>query len=346
LDDNATQNALKTPQNDRESPLRLDPRGLGPVDESALIGVSGGRDSMALLHALVSAGYRRLIVCHLDHGLRPDSAADAEFVTETAGRYGLSSVIEHIEIARGAGKRRKSIETAARDRRYDFFARVAEAKSCSSIYLGHHADDRVETFLFNLFRGSGAAGLRAMRPRSSRAGPTGDLALLRPLLGVWRSEIDAYMRTHALAYREDESNADPRHTRNRLRGQIIPALEEAFDRNVRTAVWRAAEILSAEDEYLAEMVPVDGMEEELKVEMLTGLPVALQRRLVHLWLTNCGVADVGFDDVEAVRGLVAKVRPAKVNLSTGWHARRRAGRIFIERPGIGPAAPCRRSAGT
>jgi len=314
------------------SRLRLDPRGLGSAAEPALIGVSGGRDSMALLHALVSAGPRPLIVCHLDHGLRPASAAEAAFVAESASRYGLEAVTERIDAAKLARQRRKSIETAARDARYDFFARVAQAKSCSAIFLGHHADDRVETFLFNLFRGAGAAGLRAMLPRSSRRIAGIDLEILRPLLGVWRSEIDAYVRAHALPYQEDDSNADARHTRNRLRSQIIPALEEAFGRSVGAAVWRAAEILTAEDEHLAGLVPTEWMTAELAVEQVAALPVALQRRLVHLWLSARGAADVGFEDVEAIRGLVTQLRPAKVNLAGGWHARRRAGRIFIERP--------------
>ena len=136
-----------------------------------------------------------------------------------------------------------------------------------------------------------------------------------------------------MAYREDESNADWRHTRNRLRGQIIPALEEAFGRSVRTAVWRAAEILSAEEKCLSGLVPVEAIGAELAAGEVAALPVALQRRLVHLWLKAHGVGDVGFEDVEAVRGLATQVRPAKVNLSGGWHARRRAGRVFIERPG-------------
>ena len=300
-------------------------------DERCLIGVSGGRDSVALLHLLLGAGFKKLIVCHLDHGLRAESREDARFVAALAKRFGLKFASAQVNVAALAKRKKQSLETAAREARHAFFARVARAEKCPRLFLAHHADDQAETFLFNLFRGSAAAGLAAMRPLTTRTVGTVTLEIARPLLGVWREEIDAFVAEHALAYREDASNADPRHTRNRLRHEVIPAIERALGRDIRRAVWRAAEILRDEDDFLSSLPELRDLPETLETSALRAHPVALQRRIIHAWLKSQRVADVGFAEVEAVRGLLAGSR-AKVNLPGGLHARRRAGRLFLTRP--------------
>lgn len=302
-----------------------------PPDARCLIGVSGGRDSVALLHLLRGAGFKKLVVCHLDHGLRAESAEEVRFVAALAKTHGLASVSDREDIAARAKRTRQSLETAAREARYAFFARVAQEQDCPRLFLAHHADDQVETFLFNLFRGSAAAGLAAMRPRTTRTVGGVTFEIARPLLGMWREEIDAYIAAHALTFREDASNADPRHTRNRLRHEIIPAIERAWGRDIRRAVWRTAEILRDEDDFLASQPELRDLPETLETSALRVQPVALQRRLLHAWLRARGVADVGFEEVEAVRSLLT-TRRAKVNLPGGCHARRRAKQIFIEDP--------------
>ncbi len=302
--------------------------GLPAPDEPALIGVSGGRDSVALLHALVAQGHRELIVCHLDHGLRAESVVEAKFVRALAKRWKLPFVVKRENVAARAKRRKQSIETAAREARYAFFARTAAEQHCPRLLLAHHADDQVETFLFNLLRGSGSAGLGGMAAHSERAIEGVELEIFRPLLGVWRSEIDAYIAAHGLAYYEDLSNANPRHTRNRIRHEILPELERAFGREVRGAVWRAAEILRAESDALDALLPP--LNAELAVPLLRALPLALQRRTLHAWLRTRAVPNVGFEEVERVRALLDGAR-AKVNLPGGAHARRRAGRLFVER---------------
>ena len=305
-----------------------------PPDERCLIGVSGGRDSVALLHLLLDAGFKKLTVCHLDHGLRAESAEDARFVAALGKRLGLRVCGARENVATRAKRKKQSLETAAREARYAFFARVARAEKCPRLFLAQHADDQVETLLFNLFRGSAAAGLAAMRPLSTRTIGGMTLHIARPLLGMWREEIDAYISAHALAFCEDPSNADPRHTRNRLRHEIIPAIERAFGRDIRRAVWRAAEILRDEDDFLAGQPALRDLPETLETAALREQPVAMQRRIIHTWLKARGVAEIGFTEVEAVRGLL-NGRRAKVNLPGGVHARRRAKKIFLERPGAG-----------
>jgi tRNA(Ile)-lysidine synthase len=311
--------------------LPLDPAGL--PDGPGLIGVSGGRDSIALLHAVVASGARELIVCHLDHGLRKESREEAAFVHATAEKLGLKCVVEREDVEAHAAALKQSIETTARRCRHAFFARAAAKTGRSAILLAHHADDQVETFLFNLLRGSGGAGLVAMRSRSEHRIDRTTVTFLRPLLGVWRDEIDAYVQAHSLAYREDTSNRNQRHTRNRIRHDVLPALEASLGREVKQAIWRSAEIARAEHDFIESHVPVElATEAELRVGDLVALPISLQRRALLLWLRARQVPNISFEDVENVRRLVAVRSPAKVNLSAGLHARRRAGKLFVEQP--------------
>jgi tRNA(Ile)-lysidine synthase len=300
-----------------------------PPGKRYLVGVSGGRDSVALLHLLVQLGYGKLVVCHFNHCLRGRSSdADERFVCRLAEKLGLRFVSAREDVAGMAATMRLSLETAGRHARYAFFEKVARQTRCHAIFLAHHADDRVETFLFNLFRGAGPAGLGGMRPESQR----GKLLVLRPLLGVWREQIDEFIRENRLKFREDATNAELQATRNRMRHRIVPFLEEEFGRQVRGAIWRTAEIIAAEEEWIGGQVakvPVAGA--ELSVRELRQMPEALQRRAIHAWLKAHGIVDVGFEEVETVRSLLPEsAKAAKVNLPGDRHARRRAGKLFLE----------------
>jgi tRNA(Ile)-lysidine synthase len=301
-------------------------------DERCLIGVSGGRDSVALLHQLLALGFKNLIVCHLDHALRAESADDARFVADLAALHGLEAVIGRQDIAARATRRRQSRETAGREARYGLFAQTARNRECPRLFLAHHADDQVETFLFNLFRGAATGGLAGMRPLATHIIEGVTLQISRPLLGTWRAEIDTYIAKHSLAFREDASNVEPGPTRNRLRHEIIPQLEKTFGREIRRAIWRTTEILREEDALLQNMAGTVATTAELSVPELRERPVALQRRSLHTWLRRQGVPDVGFDEVENVRRLLT-AHVAKTNLPGGWHARRRAKKLFLQPPG-------------
>src|SRR5947208_846559 len=250
-----------------------------PPDARYLIGVSGGRDSVALLHWLIDLGYKKLIVCHLNHQLRGRSSdADARFVQKLVGRYNEKLVgqalrlpgagrgkrsarpamqMPRIDFEEGAAnvralakKKKMSIETTARDARYSFFAKAAKRHGCRTIFLAHHADDLVETFLFNLFRGAGLTGLAAIREVSTRRIDDVDLTIVRPLLGLWRNEIDNYVRQHRLKFREDASNKNLTPIRNRIRRRLIPDLEKSLGRNIRRSIWRAATIAADEEDWI------------------------------------------------------------------------------------------------
>jgi tRNA(Ile)-lysidine synthase len=223
-----------------------------------------------------------------------------------------------------------SIETAAREARYAFFAETARRRNCRTIFVAHHADDLVETFLINLFRGAGGAGLSAMREISTRRINGVDLTIVRPLLWVWRREIEDYISKHRLRFREDATNKNLTPLRNRIRHRIIPYLEKKLGRNIRQNIWRTA-VIAADEERWIESELRDSTHADLSVVKLRALPIALQRRALLKWLRTQNVADVGFDAIERVRSLVDHdTRISKVNLSENRHARRRAGKIFIE----------------
>jgi len=300
-------------------------------DARYLVGVSGGRDSVALLHSLVERGYEQLIVCHLNHQLRGRSSdADARFVKKLAAKCDVDLEMGSTNVCALAAKQKMSIEAAAREARYKFFVQVARQRRTQTIFLAHHADDLIETFLINLFRGAGASGLSAIREISNRRIGDVDLTIVRPFLGRWRNEIDRYVRKHRLKFREDASNKNLAPLRNRIRRRIIPYLEKTLGRNIRQSIWRAATIAAEEENWIEDQLP-DATDADLAVAKLRDLPVALQRREILKWLRTRKIANVGFDVVEDVRSLLGHDAPvAKVNLPQDRHVRRRAGKIFIE----------------
>lgn len=302
-----------------------------PPDARYLIGVSGGRDSVALLHWLISLGYEKLVVCHLNHQLRGRSSdADARFVEKLAGRYHVDFELGAANVRALAKKKKMSIETAAREARYSFFVKAGKRHRCHTIFLAHHADDLVETFLLNLIRGAGLTGLAGMRDVSGRHIDGVDLTIVRPLLSVWRSDIDKYVREHHLRFREDATNKNLAPTRNRIRNRVIPYLEKTLGRNIRQNIWRTAMIAAEEEKWHDNEVP-DSTNADLSVPKLRALPVALQRRAILKWLRAQNVSEVGFDVIERVRSLADREAPiAKVNLPRDRYARRRAGKIFVE----------------
>ncbi|MFL6519538.1 MAG: tRNA lysidine(34) synthetase TilS [Chthoniobacterales bacterium] len=304
-----------------------------PPTRRYLVGVSGGRDSTALLHLLIENGYRRLIVCHLDHQLRGlSSAADAKFVKALATKLKLECEISRTDVAALAKRTKQSIETAGRTARYEFFARVARRHRCRAIFLGHHADDLAETFLLNLFRGAGATGLSGMRQVATRNVKGVELTIIRPLLGITRDEINAYLETHRFKYREDATNQTLAPLRNRIRHRIIPYIEKQLGRKVSGALRRAAIISADEAEWADALVDsTSTRSRELPVTELRAQPRALQRRTIQRWLHSRGIVDLDFETIERVRSLVEPEAPhAKTNLPRDRHVRRRSGKLFVE----------------
>jgi tRNA(Ile)-lysidine synthase len=301
-----------------------------PRLERHLVAVSGGVDSRVLLHILPMLGFSDLVVCHLNHNLRgAESQEDSRFVHRLAHRLRLPIYAETL-----AGLPETcSLETAAREARFQFFARAAQNFSTSSLLLAHHADDQVETFLFNLFRGAGSLENAAIKAESQFAVGTLNLLIRRPLLQVWKNEIYEFAAACRLKFREDSSNLSRQMVRNRLRHDLIPEIEKIMGRPVKRSLLRTIELSSDEGEFLRSLVPQTVNQAELDARILGDLSVAIQRRTIHGWLRHQNVQDCGFDEIEAVRSLLTKVAIAKINLPRGVFCRRRAGRLFLQFPG-------------
>lgn len=213
-----------------------------------LVGVSGGADSLALLHLLWQRlGAARLVVAHLDHGLRPAAAAEAAFVEATAAAWQIPFVSQKINVARLAECDKLSLEAAGRQARYRFLAEQAQVVGATAVAVAHHADDQAETVLLHLLRGSGSAGLRGMRPVSDVPGAKG-VVLVRPFLHLSRAEIEAYCARHGLEPRHDSSNDDGQFTRNRIRHELLPLLE-SYNPQISARLQQLATITA--DEYAA-----------------------------------------------------------------------------------------------
>ncbi|MBV9875766.1 MAG: tRNA lysidine(34) synthetase TilS [Verrucomicrobia bacterium] len=296
-----------------------------PQGRVYLVGVSGGVDSRVLLQTLIDTGFTNLVICHLDHRLRGrDSERENRLIRRLATRLKLPLVQEQVE----GWPPKISLETAARQARQQFFARAAKQFGASHVFLGHHADDQVETFLFNILRGAGSIGQAAMRTETRISAGGVDLIVVRPLLHVWKQEIRDYARQRRLKFSEDATNAENKFTRNRIRNLLVPEIERILGRPFKSNLLRLCEIAGDEAELLRQLTPTWWELDELPVRDLRTLPVAFQRRVIHQWLTRKQIDDVSFEDVEQIRSMLSHQEIAKVNLSAGNSCRRRAGKLF------------------
>lgn len=281
---------------------------------------------MALLHALWRIGFHNLIVCHLDHGLRGKSSrADAAFVVKQAALMGVPIEAARARTEEFAKATGRSLETAARDLRHTFFLECSKRRRCRRLLLAHHADDQIETCLFNFLRGSGAAGLAGMKPDTTRNG----LRVIRPMLEIPRRDIDEFVEAQKIPFRDDHTNAESKHTRNRIRNLVIPAISQAFGESFRQAILRASHIFRQEDEWMESLTPV--VSKELSCAGLRIMPDALRHRTVLRWLRRNRVPEPGFAETRRVLSLLdVGAGPAKVSLPGNLHARRRAGVLFLD----------------
>lgn len=275
-----------------------------------LIAVSGGADSVALLHLL--RGRAQIAVAHLDHGLRESSSRDAEFVADLASGLQYPFVTERVDVQAIATRRGWSIEDAARRVRYDFLTRSAKRLDCQAILTAHTLDDNSETVLLQLLRGSArATGIPARRG-----------SVLRPLLGTHKRELVAYLTEHRLAWCEDTSNSDQRFTRNWLRHTVLPLLLTRFP-GAMMALDRHARIASAEDALLedwASRVP-DGFDWRLEQS-------AIQRRLIRRAMEAANVR-VDFAHLELLRVALTGTLSTRVSLPSGAIGLVRAGQLEL-----------------
>jgi len=259
-----------------------------------LVAASGGADSTALLLALHESADTlrlRISVAHLHHGLRGAEAdADAAFVEDLAGRLGCRCVVGRADVARRARARGVSVEMAAREARYRFLAEHAHGLGADAAATAHQADDQAETVLLKLARGSGPDALAGIGFRTVICG----VPVVRPLLEASRAQVVAFLRARHAAWREDATNRDRAHLRNRVRHEILPLMKQRLNPEVVRALCRSAGVVGDEhawldclvDERLGACLDEDG---RLRVADLRDEPVAARRRVLRRWLRDGGV---------------------------------------------------------
>jgi tRNA(Ile)-lysidine synthase len=324
------------------APVGLTARVLAFVRQEALlrpgdrvvVAVSGGSDSVALLHLLrelSEAGEIALAaVAHLNHSLRETADADEAFCRALAQAHGVAFVSERVDVAGRAREQGVSTEDAGRHARYQFFARVADEVGADAVATGHTRDDQAETFLLRLLRGAGPRGLAGIHPRSGR--------VVRPVLEVSREELRAYLESMGQPFREDETNRDLSIPRNRVRHELLPFLTERFSPRVVDVLAREAEIARHDEDRLhREAIDLassivlrseTGESVEVDAGALRSLHRALASRVARLALEVLAEGRfVGFDHVE---GLLELGAGQSLSLP-GQHAEWRGDRIRLVR---------------
>jgi tRNA(Ile)-lysidine synthase len=328
-------------------------------EEIIVIGVSGGADSVCLLHILATHGQKlgaELHIAHLNHLLRgAESEADAKYVSSLANSLGIPVTIDKQNVAAYRIERNCSIEQAAREVRYTFFGRVAKVIGANRIAVGHTMDDNVETILMHILRGTGINGLCGLAPRSPLAydrqemslpantastlkGQQGDLSVIRPLLHATREEVAVYCQEQQLDPLIDSSNFSPSFFRNRLRLQLLPLLRQ-YNPGIDQALLRLADIAKEDNAFIEQHASElwnDVARQEhnavhLNRKQLTNLPIALQRQLLRAAVARVigDTQDIEASHIEAAVSLIGKPTGKRIHLPHGLTCHGGYGEIVI-----------------
>ena len=323
----------------------LEDRRLLPDRGPILVAVSGGPDSVALLHFLASRQARAgrpsaLVAAHVNHRLRgAESDGDAAFVRDLAAAWGLAHV------AADVGPLRSSSEEAARLARYEALRELARGAGADRVATAHTADDQAETVLLRLLRGAGLRGLGGMPPRGRVRG----IRVVRPLLEVTRDQVIEYLGRFKLPHRVDSSNESRAPARNYLRLEVLPRIRERMNPSAREAILRAASAIREAEEYLAaesrRILPaLLQREEEGKISLDAALLLAYPKPLrTYLFRDavqelNGDVRDLAATHLDALLSLLTTPSRRSADLPGGIRARRDGGRVLLELRFPEPAA--------
>jgi tRNA(Ile)-lysidine synthase len=304
-----------------------------------LVAVSGGMDSVSLLHVLMALRERldiELTVCHLNHSLRgEESLRDEEFARRLASDLGLAFEVRREDVKSIARERKGSLQEVARAVRYAFFEETAQRVGAEKVALGHTNDDNAETVLMRFIKGSSITGLRGIPPLRGR--------YIRPLIETERRAVEEFIKDKGIRYVEDSSNRTMNYLRNRIRGELIPFIEERYNPNLRETLNRMASVIARDDDYLTSQA--ERMRHDVVVERgegkvildgvrLAALPDALMLRLFIAEMAQLYEypVDITSHHLKAMAGIVRGSAPnASVNLPGGLRLVREYGRIILTR---------------
>ncbi len=307
-----------------------------PPGARVLVTVSGGADSMGLLHALLELRQvdRMSVagVAHLNHGLRgPAADEDEAFCRAAAAELGLPFDAERVDVGSLAAERRVSVEAAAHQARYEFFERAARRLDADVVAVGHTRDDQAETFLLRLLRGAGPRGLGGIHPVAG--------LVVRPLLGCSRQEVRRFVLGRGIAFREDATNGDLTIPRNAVRHEVMPCIERVAP-GIAGILAREAEIARDDADFLERaaeaafrgIVRRAGSQVEIDVRLLGEQSPAIARRVVGKALAlGADGRFVGFDEIERIRELAAQSRSSGSRRLAGLVAERSGRTVMLSR---------------
>lgn len=288
-------------------------------DSRIILGVSGGADSLVLLD-LLSMDYQ-VVIAHFNHKLRSESSQDAETIKNITEYYKLPFILGDGDVYEYAQTNHLSIEEAARELRYRYLFDQAEIFNAQAVAVGHHADDQVETVLMHLLRGTGLDGLTGMEYRSLPTPWSNKIPLIRPLLQIWRSEIDLYCAENKISPLIDSTNTDTKYFRNRIRQNLIPELE-TYVPGFRKRLWRTADLIrndrilleeQTEDAWQTVVTKRESGYVVLQRNIFNNLSLGLKRRLIRKVIFSLRLyeRDVDYDLVQRAIDFVSQPTATK-----------------------------------
>ncbi len=302
--------------------------------ETVVVGVSGGPDSMALLHVLTALKIPCYAI-YVDHGLRPkEIPEEISLVTSTAHKLGISCEVVEADVKGLAKKEKLSLEHAARTKRYEIFTRTADATGATKIAVGHTADDQAEEMLLRLIRGTARKGLSGMERLTENG-------VIRPFLDIPKQELLAYLQDRQIPFMEDSSNQDRRFLRNKIRLDLLPYLEEHFHTGIRGTLRRTANILAEEEAYLAEtakfafqrVVAETSVDEcSMVCDALLAEPLALQRRIIEQVLIDLQTKPSGQHIADILKLAGNKGKNGSLHLAQGLRIEKKNGQLSFAFP--------------
>jgi tRNA(Ile)-lysidine synthase len=317
--------------------IMLDQCGLDP-HRPILAGVSGGPDSLCLLHVLHQAGYL-VIVAHFNHQIRPEADLEASAVSELAETLGLPFVSASADVHAYAGEHGLSLEEAARLLRYRFLFAAARRQEAQAVAVGHTADDQAETVLMHFLRGAGLPGLKGMEYRTLLPVFDPGIPIVRPLLSLWRADTESYCREHDLHPHYDASNADQLYFRNRLRHTLIPELEK-YNPRFKESLLHTAQALQGDHSALLEVL--EDARKEVVVDTGAGwvafdqaglarLSRGLRRNLIRQAAESLRPddRDFGFDSLERAAAFAEAPAGKQVDFVNGLFLFVETGKIYL-----------------
>lgn len=263
-----------------------------------VVAVSGGVDSMALLHALSQRPGLKLIVAHFDHGIREDSAQDRKLVENTAKQLKLPFVYHQGNLGPGAS------EATARTARYDFLHGVKNASKAHSVITAHHQDDLLETALLNMLRGTGRRGLTSLKSTDG---------IIRPLLKYPKDHIKDYAQRYSLAWREDSTNSDIRYRRNYVRHKLLSQLTSGQRAQFIILLEQLAQVNQQLDIELINLLHTQPGVSVLDRDWFIALPHDLSQEILHHWLTRHGIVNLQRRRIEQLVVALKTAQPKTVH---------------------------------